>query len=128
MADEALLAANTALRAMDLVLVHEDVAPDQRIDGVSTVGAVALCGPHGTTVGVWEITPGVSRDVETDEVFVVLAGQAVVSFGDGTPDLVLAPGSVGRLAAGTPTVWRVSETLRKVYLMPRPAARPPASR
>ena len=34
---------------------------------------------------------------------------------DGSPALTLGPGDVVRLAAGTETVWTVTETLRKVY-------------
>jgi hypothetical protein len=74
-------------------------------------------------------------DVETDEVFVVIAGRATVRFdrdpilGETVPNetvpnetvpnetvLQLAPGSVARLAAGQRTVWTVTETLRKIYI------------
>ena len=67
-------------------------------------------------MGVWEMTPGVMRDVEADEVFVVLSGAATVQFADGTAPLTLKPGDVVRLAEGTETVWTVTERLRKVYL------------
>lgn len=70
----------------------------------------------GLAVGIWEMTPGVMRDVESDEVFVVLSGSAAVEFEDGTAPLLLGSGDVVQLAAGTRTVWRVTETLRKVYL------------
>ena len=56
------------------------------------------------------------RDIEADEVFVVLSGSASVDFVDGSPSLRLGPGDVVRLAAATQTVWTVHETLRKVYL------------
>ena len=62
------------------------------------------------------MTAGVMTDVEADEVFVVLSGSATVEFADGTTPLNLGPGDVARLAAGTETVWTVTETLRKVYL------------
>ena len=70
----------------------------------------------GLEVGVWEMTPGVMRDEEADEVFVVLSGAATVEFEDGTATLALKPGDVVRLAEGAKTVWTVTETLRKVYL------------
>jgi uncharacterized cupin superfamily protein len=63
------------------------------------------------------MTPGVMRDVEADELFLVIAGAAVVEFADGTAPLTLKPGDVVRLAKGAETVWRVTETLRKVYLV-----------
>lgn len=78
---------------------------------------------------------GAMSDLETDEVFVVIAGRATVRFerdpihrealADETVPhetvpqetvLHLAPGSVARLAAGQRTVWTVTETLRKIYI------------
>lgn len=69
----------------------------------------------GPEVGVWELTPGTVTDVETDEVFVVLAGAGSVTFADGS-SIELAPGVVVRLRAGDATTWVVTETLRKVYV------------
>ncbi|MDT0382873.1 cupin domain-containing protein, partial [Streptomyces sp. DSM 42041] len=63
-----------------------------------------------------EHTPGVSRDVESDEVFVVLGGDASIAFDDGTPTIDLRPGSLVRLHAGQRTTWTVRETLRKVFI------------
>lgn len=68
----------------------------------------------GAEFGIWEITPGTVRDVEADEIFVVLAGAGSVEFTDGT-SIDLAPGVAVRLTAGDRTVWRVRETVRKVY-------------
>ena len=68
-------------------------------------------------VGVWEMSAGAMRDVEADEVFVVLAGAATVEFSDpALPPIELRPGSVVRLEAGMRTIWTVRETLRKVYV------------
>jgi uncharacterized cupin superfamily protein len=64
--------------------------------------------------GVWEHTPGVSRDVEADELFVVLSGRATVEFDEGGV-LELGPGDVGVVPAGAHTTWHVHETLRKVF-------------
>ena len=75
----------------------------------------------GTTavgeVGIWEIDPGTDRDVEVDEVFVVLDGRATIRV-EGRPDVVVAAGDVVRLEAGTATTWIVTERLRKVYVTP----------
>ncbi|MBN9630024.1 MAG: cupin domain-containing protein [Actinobacteria bacterium] len=75
-------------------------------------------GPDGRAleVGIWEMAPGTATDVEADELFVVIAGRAVVDFTETGHRLELAPGDVVRLSAGDRTVWTVSETLRKVYL------------
>jgi uncharacterized cupin superfamily protein len=73
-------------------------------------------GPTGSgEVGLWEIDPGTAHDVEVDEVFVVVSGRATVSV-VGWPDVVVGPGDVVRLRAGTATTWTVTERLRKVYV------------
>lgn len=107
---------NTAVHAAAHFLEHEPVPPEQHPQGHPRTGSATLGRFGGLEVGVWEMTPGTLRDVESDEVFVVLAGAATVEFDDGTPALTLAPGDVARLADGTRTVWTVTETLRKVYL------------
>jgi uncharacterized cupin superfamily protein len=100
-----------------LDLDHEAVAPDQSVSGAPTTAATTIDGFAGVEVGVWEMTRGVMRDVEADEVFVVLSGRASIDFTDDTPTLHLTAGDVVRLAAGAETVWTVTETLRKVYLV-----------
>ena len=70
----------------------------------------------GSELGIWEMTPGVVVDVEVDEAFAVLFGRAVVEI-EGGDSLILGPGSCGVLHAGDRTTWRVTETLRKVYVI-----------
>lgn len=107
---------NAVVHAATLWLEHEPVPADRSMRGDPHTGIAELGKFGGLGVGVWEMTPGVMRDVEADEVFVVLAGAATVQFDDGTPPLTLGPGDVVRLAKGARTVWTVTETLRKVYL------------
>ncbi len=107
---------NTVVHAGAHPLEHEAVTADQAVDGHPRTAAATLGEFGGLEVGVWEMTPGVMRDVESDEIFVVLSGSATVEFDDGTTALSLHPGDVVRLAAGAKTVWTVTETLRKVYL------------
>ncbi|MDY6998834.1 MAG: cupin domain-containing protein [Actinomycetota bacterium] len=107
---------NTAVDAGALALDAQPVPDEQRVQGAPATAATTLTGFGGLEVGVWEMTPGTMRDVEADEVFVVLSGSAQVDFADGSPSLQLGPGHVVRLAAGTQTEWTVHETLRKVYL------------
>jgi uncharacterized cupin superfamily protein len=108
---------NTAVHAGDHFVEHQAVAPEQVVNGHPHTGLATLGRFGGLEVGVWEMTPGVMRDVEADEVFVVLSGSATVEFDDGTTALNLQPGDVVRLAEGAKTVWTVTETLRKVYLI-----------
>jgi uncharacterized protein len=109
---------NTVFRAAAVELAHEPVPAEQSRGGEPATAAVDIGEFGGWSAGVWEMTPGVMSDVEADEVFVVLSGSATVEFADGTAALHLGPGDVVRLAAGTETVWTVTETLRKVYLTP----------
>jgi uncharacterized cupin superfamily protein len=108
---------NTSIDATSVALSLEALPADRVIDGTSRAGATPITSFAGISCGIWEITPGISSDVEVDEMFVVLSGRAVVSFHDGSPDMHLGPGSIARLAAGSNTVWVVTETLRKVYLL-----------
>jgi uncharacterized cupin superfamily protein len=104
--------------AAALELAPAPIDPAQVVEGDPRVGLRELwTSPDGgVSVGVWEITPGVVRDVEQDEVFTVLFGRATVTFAE-RPALELGPGSVAVLRAGEETLWRVHETLRKVYTL-----------
>lgn len=107
---------NQCLHAACTPLEYSDVPPERAITGDPRVGTAVLGSFGGRTVGIWEISPSVSTDVEVDELFVVISGEAVVRFEDGTPSLILQPGCVGRLLAGSATTWSVSQTLRKIYI------------
>lgn len=96
-------------------LDHEPLPAEQVLDGEPATGSVVLDVSFGVEVGVWEITPGTSTDVEVDEVFVVLYGRATVH-GAADDPLELGPGSVVRLREGMRTTWVVHETLRKIYV------------
>jgi uncharacterized cupin superfamily protein len=109
----------TIADAASVALVHEPVAPDQVVAGTPTTGHLVLDDDGTRTVGVWEMTPGAMRDVEADEVFVVLAGAATVEFEHPhASPIVLGPGSVVRLESSMRTIWTVRQTLRKVYVAP----------
>ncbi|GAB2179331.1 cupin domain-containing protein [Dongia sp. agr-C8] len=102
--------------AREIEIPLSDVAAEQRVSGAPKTGSVQIEKFGGTVVGVWEMTPGVMRDVEVDEILTVLAGAATVEFQDGRK-ISLEPGAVARLHAGEQTVWTVTETLRKVYVL-----------
>jgi uncharacterized cupin superfamily protein len=106
-----------ALPAAELELGEPRRLPaEQVLEGTPATAERALwSSPDGTVeTGVWEITAGVSTDVEACEAFLVISGRAVVEI-EGGPTLQLAPGVVGSFAGGERTVWRVHETLRKLY-------------
>jgi uncharacterized protein len=104
------------LAAREIEIPLSDVSAEQRISGSPKTGSVQIEKFGGTVVGVWEMTPGVMRDVEVDEILTVLSGAATVEFQDGSK-ITLEPGTVARLHAGQHTVWTVTETLRKVYVL-----------
>lgn len=107
---------NSVVHAASQWLERQPVPAEQCLGGEPRTGTAELGKFGELTVGVWEMTPGVMRDVEAEEVFVVLSGTATVGFDDGSPAITLSAGDVVRLAKGTKTVWTVTETLRKVYL------------
>lgn len=100
----------------DSELEPAPLAPDQVVAGSPDVRVLALHDSDVLGVGVWQHGAGVSRDVEADEVFVVLSGRATVEV-EGGPVLEVGPGDVGLLPAGARTVWTVHEALRKVYVV-----------
>lgn len=101
-----------------LVLAHEELPADKQISGSPTAGAHELFATDKVTVGVWEHSVGESRDVEAEEVFVVLSGKGRV-FVEGGPVLELAPGVVGKLLPGAVTRWEIDEPIRKIYIFPK---------
>lgn len=103
--------------AASLNLDHTLLPDESVVAGAPTTGHRDLSSLSDLTIGVWEHTPGVSRDVEADEVFVVLSGDATVAFDDGSPAIELCPGTLVRLHEGQRTTWTVRETLRKVYVV-----------
>ncbi|MGF0313795.1 cupin domain-containing protein [Rhodococcus sp. IEGM1428] len=96
-------------------LARTPIATELTVSGAPEAGFRALTAVAGTEVGVWEMTRGVARDIEVDEVFVVLSGAASVKFENGDT-IELSPGVAVRLREGDKTTWTVHETLRKLYL------------
>ena len=104
-----------ALDADRVDLEPLDLDPADVVEGTPSAGLRTLAELGGAEIGVWELTAGTVRDVEVDEVFVVLSGDATVRFDDGTL-LELRPGVIAQLRAGDRTEWVVRSTLRKVYI------------
>jgi uncharacterized cupin superfamily protein len=109
---------NSAFDALSAELAFGDLDASQCPDGILATGIATLANTPAGEVGVWEHPVGRSTDIEADEIFVVLSGRGRVLFGDGR-EIELAPGTVGVLEAGTQTTWLVTETLRKVWVVPR---------
>jgi uncharacterized cupin superfamily protein len=101
----------------DVLVTHEPADPGEVVAGTPTIGTTAITtlGDSGVEVGVWEMSTGSVRDVEIDEVFVVLDGAATISV-EGAEPVAIKRGDVVRLTAGTVTVWDVTAPLRKLYI------------
>jgi uncharacterized cupin superfamily protein len=99
-----------AVPVHDVRLTPDALDPEQIVAGDPTTSSLELGGGRG----IWEITPGIVTDVETDEIFVVLSGRATIAVEGGTT-IEVGPGDVCLLAEGAKTTWIVHETLRKVY-------------
>lgn len=116
MSDHFQIPVNSCIDTAELPLTHRTLPADQTVAGPVRVGAAQSGQIKGVQIGVWEISAGTSTDVEIDEFFIVLSGEATVMFSDGNPPLQLRAGMLGRLKAGTATTWTVTKTLRKVYI------------
>lgn len=105
-----------ALHAADVALEPGTLDPSQVLAGDPEVTERLLwSSADGRTLrGVWRITEGVVRDVEEDELFVVVGGRATIEVEDG-PTLEVGPGDLGILRRGERTTWIVHEPLRKVF-------------
>jgi uncharacterized cupin superfamily protein len=101
-------------------LVLEPVEPDKVLAGRPTTGYLELGMWQGLEVGVWEMTPGSMRDVEVEEIFIVISGEATLTRQvDGEDVSVeLSAGVVGHLESGEENRWDVRVALRKIYLAP----------
>jgi uncharacterized cupin superfamily protein len=110
------IARSESIDPMVLELEDWPLEPDQIVDGDPQVsGRVLDTSADGKVErGVWQHTAGVSRDTESDEIFVVLTGRATIEVEDG-PTLEVGPGDVGLLHAGDRTTWTVHEDLRKIF-------------
>lgn len=108
--------ASRTVDAANVELEEWPLSADQVLAGSPSVAGLVLDVSTDGSVerGIWQHTPGVSRDVEADELFVVISGRATVTVA-GAATLELAPGVAGVFRAGDRTVWTVHETLRKIY-------------
>ena len=93
-----------------------DLEADEIVEGTPTTAEAFVMAIGDVQVGIWQISPGTVRDVEKDEVFVVLEGEGTVRFAGGEV-VEMGPGSLVRLNSGEVTEWEIRKTLRKVYVI-----------
>ncbi len=127
----------------DVPLSHEPIegwqnVPAASAGGTDTVGSVGSEGSAasamesvttgfaelgtigGADFGLWEMSAGAMRDIEGDEVFLVISGTGRIEFDEPRRDPIeLAPGSLVRLDEGTKTRWYIDGApLRKLFIAP----------
>ena len=83
-----------------------------------TAGVVVFRNPDGSSeAGIWECTPGAYHVVvERDEFCHLLAGAVTVAQ-DGGEALTLRAGDCAMFPRGWSGTWRISETIRKAYMI-----------
>jgi uncharacterized cupin superfamily protein len=103
-------------RLADVAVKHTAADPNDVISGAPTLGTsrITELGDSGVEIGVWEMSAGTVRDVEIDEVFLVLSGAATITVDDSS--FAVTAGDLVRLAAGTQTIWEVTSPIRKLYV------------
>lgn len=103
-------------RLAEIAVKHTAAPATDVVSGEPTLGTTRITelGDSGVEIGVWEMTVGVVRDVEIDEVFLVLAGSATITVGEASVEV--GPGDLVRLDAGTQTTWEVTSPIRKLYV------------
>ena len=102
---------NATASATETGAAHEDTPTT----AFAQLGTIA-----GADYGLWEMSAGTMRDVEDEEVFIVISGAGRIEFDEpALPPVELAPGSLVRLENGMKTRWYVDEApLRKLFIAP----------
>ncbi len=97
-------------------LEPDPLDPGQIVSGDPVTSSLTLAENDGSTqeVGFWRCEPGVFRDVEATETFLVITGRAVIEFDTGET-ITVGPGDIHRFHGGEKTLWKVEETLLKTY-------------
>jgi len=99
----------------DAAFDHEPLPTEPGRPG-ATAGLIEFAPLGGVSVGLWEMTPGVMRNADEDEIFLVHSGRATLTFPATGEVVEIGPGSVVRLNAGEESVWEVHEAVRKLYV------------
>ena len=101
--------------SQSIELTHRPIKSDLAINEGVTSAVAAVDTEGDMEVGVWEHSVGESTDTEVEEVFVVISGKGTVNCEQGGV-IDLAPGTIGILPAGSRTTWKITETVRKVWI------------
>ncbi|MCD1286017.1 MULTISPECIES: cupin domain-containing protein [unclassified Brevibacterium] len=113
------MSATEPIDTHDFPLIHDPIEDWQRVEQMDTTTGFAELGTIGSVdYGLWEMSAGAMRDVEGDEVFLVVSGRGRIEFDEPARSAVeLHPGSLVRLKEGMRTRWYIDEgPLRKLFI------------
>lgn len=114
------LPAHLVTKASEEILDYEPVEAEKVLEGSPRTGFLELGKWQGLEVGIWEMTPGAMRDIEVEEIFIVISGEGVLTRCiDGELVTVgLGPGVMCHLEEGEDNRWDIRVALRKIYIAP----------
>lgn len=127
------MSATEPINTHDFPLDHEHIEDWQQVDATASAREPGVAHEDTTTTafaglgtiagadyGLWEMSAGTMRDVEGEEVFLVISGAGRIEFDEpALPPVELAPGSLVRLENGMKTRWYVDQApLRKLFIAP----------
>ncbi|MDO8392496.1 MAG: cupin domain-containing protein [Actinomycetota bacterium] len=104
------------VNAFDIEVEMIGLPEEDVVAGPAAEGWKVLHQWRGIDIGVHSFAGGAAYYEDTDQVFVILAGSATVTWPDGSMLDVGAGDVVALKATGSKLKWTIHETLRKVYL------------
>lgn len=120
MQSDDVLGGNQKVCGLSLDVAYDLVAAGDAVSGSPETGFIKLGEISGSEVGVWEMRCGTALDIEVEEMFVVLAGEAKIEFlseaGEAQSEVIVRPGDIMKLDAGASTRWTVPDFIRKMYI------------
>lgn len=103
-------------RVQDVAIPLAPLPASDVVQGEPAAAAVELTRVGDVAVGVWQMTAGIARDTEADEVFLVLGGRAEIVFVDSDERIEVGVGDLVTLHEGERTEWIVHEAITKVWI------------
>ena len=104
------------MNVFDIELEMVPLPEEDVLVGQAAEGWKVLHRWRGIDIGVHSFEGGDAYYEDTDQVFVILAGSATVTWPDNSTLTVSAGDVVALQATGSKLKWTIHETLRKVYL------------
>ncbi len=103
-----------------LTIIEADLDEREKTDPeTGTISSRVLWADGGQSHGLWQMTPGVLRNVQGPESVAIVAGRAKVTVHPSDEVFEIAAGDTFVIDAGETATWEVLETVRKFYVINR---------